>query len=105
GCPAPGVAPCRMPLDGWPYPGGGEARRLGGATSRDAPSAGLVFVPGGGGPPGLPRSRSNGEGETPRGGPAGVGFTPGDGLPPGLPRSNGEGETAAGDLTVAAGGT
>src|SRR5207249_1187792 len=27
------------------------------------------------------------------------------GGPPGLPRSNGEGETAAGDLTVAAGGT
>ena len=60
------------------------------------------------GPPDLPLPRSNGEGETPRGGPAGVGFTPGDGRPRGLPRSNGEGDTAAGDLAgaaVAPGGT
>ena len=46
GRPAPGVAPC-LPFDGWPGSGGGdEARKLGGAASRDAPPAGLVVAPG-----------------------------------------------------------
>src|SRR5438034_4688961 len=97
GAPGPGLSPS-LRAGGRPYSGGGgEGRKAGAVVAPGAP-AGLVVAPGSGGrPPGLPRRRSNGEGDRPAG-PGGAAVTPGPGRPPGvgLPRSNGAGDPPAG---------
>src|SRR5438046_8966163 len=99
GAPGPGLSPS-LRAGGRPYSGGGGEGRKAGAVVAPCAPAGLVVAPGSGGrPPGLPRPRSNGEGDRPAG-PGGAAVTPVRGRPPGvgLLRSNGVGDHAAGAL-------
>src|SRR5207244_11039391 len=71
--------------------GGGDGRKAGAVVAPGAPAGWAVAPESGGRPPGLPRPRSNGEGDRPAA-PGGAAVTPGRGRPLGVgfPRSNGE---------------